>query len=149
MRASLTALALSLVGDQQNCTHCYTNNVIYVTQRPVIAMTKVYSTVQYMATQTYTVNTHTYMIHTVTYYNITYRTDLNGTINHQIMDCTHVVCDPTRTWTHTYKTQICYLDSLLQRWLRSIDSACGIVCDCIQQFWEYNMLILIVILIKS
>ena len=73
MHASLTAFALSLVGDQQNCTHCYTNNVIYVTQSPVIAMTIVYSTVQYMATQTYTVNTHTYMIHTVTYYNITYR----------------------------------------------------------------------------
>ena len=149
MHASLTALALSLVGDQQNCTHCYTNNVIYVTQSPVIAMTIVYSTVQYMATQTYTVNTHTYMIHTVTYYNITYRTDLNGTINHQIMDCTHVVCDPTRTWTHKYNTQICYLDSLLQRWLRSIDSPCGIVCGCIQQFGEYNMLILTVILMKS
>ena len=47
---------------------------------------------------------YTYMIHTVTHYNITYRMNLNGVINHQIMDCTHVVCDPTRTWTHTYKT---------------------------------------------
>ena len=95
---------------------------------------------------------YTYMIHTVTHYNITYRMNLNGVINHQIMDCMHVVCDPTRTWTHTNKTQICYLDWLLQRWLRSIDSACGTVCGCIQQFWVYNMvntLILIVFLMKS